>query len=60
MSREGEHVELYDIVADPYEKADLKETQPEVVAELTTLIEQWKKTLPDGPSGDVFSAEREG
>ncbi len=58
MNRDGDYVELYDIIADPYEKSDLKETKPEVVAELTGLIEQWKSTLPEGPSGDVFSAER--
>ena len=58
MSREGEHVELYDIVADPYEKADLKDDKPEAVAELSKLIEDWKATLPDKPTGDVFSAER--
>jgi arylsulfatase A-like enzyme len=57
-SRNTEHVELYDIVADPYEKNDLKESRPAVVTELQTKLNQWKASLPAKPTGDVFSAER--
>ena len=50
--------ELYDIVADPYEKENLASTKPEVVKQLLASITRWRATLPDTPSGDVFSSER--
>ena len=43
---------------DPYETHDLREEKPEVVAGLVRKLEDWKKTLPEKPSGNVFSAER--
>jgi N-acetylgalactosamine-6-sulfatase len=52
------YTELYDIVADPYEKTDLKEVKPAVVNQLLEKLTQWKATLPDKPTGKVFSAER--
>ena len=36
-----------------------KEKNPEVVSRLMQQIMQWKGTLPERPSGDVFSSERE-
>lgn len=59
-SRGLEYVELYDIVGDPFEQTDLKEDKPDVVKELIGKIEAWQATLPEEPTGDVFSAEREG
>lgn len=50
-----DHVELYDIVADPYEKNDLADTKPDVVKRLLASIGDWRGTLPVGPSGNVFS-----
>lgn len=55
----AENYELHDIAADPYEKTDLKGEKPEMVQELLQMIEDWKKTLPAGPAGEVFSKERE-
>jgi arylsulfatase A-like enzyme len=55
---DASYVELYDIAADPMEKVDLKEGQPEIVATLLKKIEDWKVTLPAKPSGNVFSNER--
>ncbi|MDA7920165.1 sulfatase-like hydrolase/transferase [Verrucomicrobiales bacterium] len=55
---DASYVELYDIVADPFEKTDLKEAQSEVVLQLLKKIEAWKGTLPEKPTGDVFSEER--
>jgi N-acetylgalactosamine-6-sulfatase len=52
------HIELYDIVADPYEKKDLIDTEPETVQALLKKLETWKATLPTKPSGNVFSEER--
>ena len=57
-NRDASYAELYDLAADPYEKTDLREKEPEVVSRLMQQIDQWKKTLPDKPSGDVFSIER--
>ncbi len=57
-SQNGENIELHDIAADPFEKNDLSKTNPEVVAELLKLLENWKATLPAKPTGDVFSKER--
>ncbi|MGI9243374.1 MAG: sulfatase family protein, partial [Verrucomicrobiales bacterium] len=55
---DGSYVELYDIAKDVYEKQDLKEAEPELAAQLLAKIEQWKSTLPEKPTGDVFSKER--
>ena len=51
----GSHLELFDLVADPYEKNDLKDKNPKVVAELSRLLKEWKATLPAKPTGKVFS-----
>lgn len=56
---DGSHVELYDMVADPFEKYDVKGEHGDVVKRLVGELERWKGTLPLKPSGDVFSAERE-
>jgi N-acetylgalactosamine-6-sulfatase len=53
------YVELYDIANDPYEKTDLKDQQPETVAQLIKQIEAWQETLPANPEGDVFSELRD-
>lgn len=57
-NRDSSYVELYDIAADPYEKNDLKTERPEEVAALLKRIDEWKATLPEQPSGDVFSVQR--
>ncbi|MEC5126253.1 sulfatase-like hydrolase/transferase [Verrucomicrobiales bacterium BCK34] len=57
-NHDASYVELYDIVADPLETTDLKESQTEVVASLLESIEDWKATLPEKPTGKVFSEER--
>ena len=57
-NHDGSHLELYDIVTDPYEKRDLKGSEPQSVAALQELLDEWKATLPAMPSGNVFSSER--
>lgn len=57
-NKDSSYLELYDIAADPYEKSELKEDEPEVVKQLLKKLDQWKKTLPAKPTGNVFSAER--
>ena len=59
-NRDSSHVELYDLVADPYEKVDLEEDKPRVVQRLLQRLDSWKATLPKKPSGEVFSSERAG
>jgi arylsulfatase A-like enzyme len=57
-NRDATYFELYDIVGDPYEKNDLSKQQPTVVTQLLRKIESWKQTLPETPSGAVFSNQR--
>lgn len=57
-NRDARYSELYDIVADPYEKKNLADERPEVLRQLLQQIDRWKATLPESPSGDVFSEER--
>ncbi|QGJ70311.1 N-acetylgalactosamine-6-sulfate sulfatase [Planctomycetales bacterium 10988] len=58
VNHDASYCELYDLVADPYEKTDLSAGNPDLVAKLQDQLEEWKATLPKHPSGDVFSAER--
>jgi len=55
---DASRVELYDLVADPYEKTDLKGQHPEVAKALLQKIEGWKATLPARPDPTCFSEER--
>lgn len=57
-NRDGSHVELYDVSRDVSESHDLKEKHPEIVLSLREKLEEWKRTLPPKPSGDVFSELR--
>ncbi len=58
-NRDASYCELYDLTNDPFEKSDLKESKPKIVSQLKQKLSQWKATLPEGPTGAVFSAERE-
>ncbi len=55
---DSSYLELYDIVEDAYEKNDLRETQPQVVRQLTERLSQWKSTLPSQPDSKNFSSLR--
>ena len=57
-NQKRDHHELFDLITDPLEKADLKGGEPEVVQELLEELESWIGELPEKPSGNVFSAER--
>ena len=59
-NRDAGYVELYDLLADPLEKTDLKAQHREVVKELLLLLSQWRATLPAKPTGKVFSSLRKG
>lgn len=53
------HVELYRISEDFREENDLAASKPAVVEDLTKLLREWQSTLPEKPTGNVFSSERE-
>ena len=55
---DGSHVELYNIAQSPFENDDLAEAKPGVVSSLSTLLANWKASLPNKPVGEVFSEER--
>lgn len=57
-NRDGSYVELYDLAADPLEEYDLKESKADVVEQLKGELKDWQATLPDHPTGRVFSEER--
>ena len=57
-TKDQSYSELYDIVADPLEKQDLADSKPELVKQLNASILSWIETLPDSPSGPVFSELR--
>jgi len=58
-NRQASYVELFDIVADPYERDDRKKERPEIVTELLQKLSQWQESLPTQPDKCLFSAERQ-
>ncbi|MDF1658177.1 MAG: sulfatase-like hydrolase/transferase [Verrucomicrobiales bacterium] len=58
LSNDFSHEVLYDIAGDPLETSDLAKEKPEIVSGLREKLLLWKGTLPEKPSGEVFSAER--
>jgi arylsulfatase A-like enzyme len=52
------HVALYDIGVDPLETEDRAATEAAAVDDLRARLAAWRATLPEAPSGDVFSATR--
>ncbi|MGJ8697531.1 MAG: sulfatase family protein [Verrucomicrobiaceae bacterium] len=56
---DGSQKELFNIIADPYEETNLAEANQETVTRLSQLLEDWKKTLPEKPTGNVFSNLRQ-
>ncbi len=57
-NKDSSYVELYDIVVDPYEREDLKTKHPKEVNQLLSQLADWKDSLPENPTGNVFSSER--
>ena len=57
--KDAQYVELYDLVADPFEQSDVQADHPEVVARLTQKLDRWKATLPAKPDSRFFSSLRE-
>lgn len=57
-NRDSSYVELYDLTKDALETTDIKEEQLEITKQLKLKLENWKITLPEKPTGAVFSKER--
>jgi N-acetylgalactosamine-6-sulfatase len=58
-NEQASYVQLFDIIADPYERDDRKKEQPEIVTKLSQKLSQWQESLPSQPDKRLFSAERE-
>lgn len=50
--------QLFDLAIDPLEQKDVGSFNPEVVDSLRERINQWQATLPQRPTGSVFSKLR--
>ena len=57
---DGSYVELYNMADDPMEVDDLKKRHAKTVQQLQKELKDWQQTLPDHPTGNIFSAERDG
>jgi len=53
-----DRTELYNLTEDPLEKNNLFEQEPEQVKKMQVMLNEWLKTLPSKPSGNVFSKLR--
>ena len=56
--KDDSQIELYDLIADPYEKTNLATEKPEVVKQLLSKIKTWQETLPKDPDPTCFSELR--
>jgi len=59
LNRDLEYVELFDLVKDPLEKKNVASKQVKVVSRLKTKLNDWLASLPEKPTGDVFSSLRD-
>ncbi|MFN3193158.1 MAG: sulfatase [Aureliella sp.] len=57
-NRDRTYLELYKMTEDPKEQHDVQSQNPEVTKMLLEELDQWQATLPDSPTGHVFSALR--
>ena len=57
-NKDDSQIELYDLVADPFEKNNLAAEKPEVVKDLLTKIKTWQETLPKEADPTCFSELR--
>ena len=58
MSKDFSYFELFDLEADPLEKKNLAEKETKVVTNLKKKLDNWLASLPEKPTGDVFSSLR--
>jgi len=58
MSKDFSYFELFDLEADPLEKKNLAEKETKVVTNVKKKLDNWLASLPEKPTGDVFSSLR--
>ena len=58
VNKDNSQIELYDLVADPLERNEVKAQHPEVVEGLMNKLQQWKGSLPSKADSTCFSQER--
>ncbi|MDP4793094.1 MAG: hypothetical protein NWR99_14565, partial [Verrucomicrobiales bacterium] len=58
-NRDLSHTELYAIDTDVSESTDVKAANPEAAGDLLAKLKAWQATLPEKPTGEVFSKLRD-
>lgn len=58
FSRDFSYFELFDLETDPFEKKNFAEKETKVVTSLRKKLDNWLSSLPERPTGDVFSSLR--
>ena len=58
-NRSVDYVELYDLESDPLEAVNVADKHEKEVRRLRTMLNEWRASLPDRPSGKVFSRLRD-
>jgi arylsulfatase A-like enzyme len=59
LNHDFSYFELFDLVNDPMEKSNLATKQVQLVKKMRKQLDQWLASLPEKPSGNVFSSLRE-
>jgi len=49
ISKNAPPAQLYNLKTDPYQASNVHHERPEAVAELSSLLEKWRKTIPASP-----------
>jgi N-acetylgalactosamine-6-sulfatase len=58
-SRNFDHMELFNLITDPLEKNDVSNKEKSVVKKLKKELDDWLASLPEKPTGNVFSSLRD-
>ncbi len=58
LNKDQSHAELYDLVRDPLESTNRADKNSETVSRLKILLQKWLTSLPEKPTGNVFSSLR--
>jgi arylsulfatase A-like enzyme len=56
VNANGSSAQIYDLVADPYEKTDLSQQQPEITKRLCDAALAWRRSLPKLPADSESAA----
>ena len=59
VNKNHSHMALFDLTKDPLEKKDLAKQKPAILAQLSGMLKKWLGSLPEKPTGPVFSNLRE-